>query len=195
MRTFVISIRAAVVTLLLTGLAYPVVMTGLARLIFPRQASGSLVTDDKGSVVGSELIGQGFGKPTYFQPRPSAAGEKGYDAANSSGSNFGTTSKNLQERVAADVARLQKENPEAPGAIPADLVTASASGLDPDITPEAAMWQAPRVARARSIQLERVKQLVESQVEARELGLFGEPRVNVLLLNLALDRQFGRPSG
>jgi potassium-transporting ATPase KdpC subunit len=190
----IIAIRTALVTLVLTGLIYPLVMTGLAQLIFPRQAAGSLVTDDKHVVVGSELIAQPFTKPAYFQPRPSAAGDKGYDAAGSSGSNFGVTSKKLQERVNADVARLLKENPDAVGPVPADLVTTSASGLDPHITPEAARWQAPRVAKARGLSIERVLEVVESQTEARELGYIGEPRVNVLLLNLALDRQFGRPN-
>jgi K+-transporting ATPase ATPase C chain len=195
MNQFIISLRVAVVTLVLTGLVYPLAMTGLAKAMFPRQADGSLVSDDKGAVVGSELIGQSFSKPAYFQSRPSAAGDKGYDAAGSTGSNFGTTSKKLQDRVNADVTRLQKENPEARGPIPADLVTASGSGLDPHITPEAALWQVPRVARARNLQPERVKQAVESQIEGRDFGLLGEPRVNVLMLNLALDRQFGRPGG
>jgi potassium-transporting ATPase KdpC subunit len=191
----VVAVRVTFVTLLLTGIVYPLVMTGVARVVLPRQAEGSLVTDDKGRVVGSELIGQTFTKPYYFQSRPSAAGDKGYDASSSTGSNFSTTSKKLQDRVNADVARLQKENPEAPGPVPSDLVTASGSGLDPHITPEAALWQVARVAKARGVQAERVKQVVEAQIETRELGVFGEPRVNVLLLNLALDRQFGRPAG
>jgi potassium-transporting ATPase KdpC subunit len=193
--SLMIAIRTALVTLVLTGLAYPLAMTGLAQLVFPRQAEGSLVTDDKNVVIGSELIAQPFIKPGYFQPRPSAAGDKGYDAAGSGGSNFGVTSKKLQERVNADVARLLKENPDAVGPVPADLVTTSASGLDPHITPEAARWQAPRVAKARGLAVERVQQVVESQIEPREVGFIGEPRVNVLLLNLALDRQFGRPQG
>jgi K+-transporting ATPase ATPase C chain len=183
------ALRTALVTLVLTGLLYPLTMTGIAALIFPHQSGGSLVSDDKGNVVGSELIGQSFSKPDYFQSRPSAAN---YDAANSSGSNLGTTSKKLQDRVNGDVTRLQKENP-AP--IPADLVTASGSGLDPHLTPEGALWQVERVARARGISPERVRQLVESQIEGRDIGFLGEPRVNVLLLNLALDRQFGRPGG
>jgi K+-transporting ATPase ATPase C chain len=184
-----IALRTALVTLVLTGLVYPLTITGLAKLMFPRQADGSLVSDDKGTVVGSELIGQAFARPEYFQGRPSAAN---YDAANSTGSNLGTTSKKLQDRVNADVARLQKENPDAKEPIPADLVTASASGLDPHITPEAARWQVPRVAKARGLSEERVKQAVESQLEGRDVGFLGEPRINVLLLNLALDRQFGR---
>ena len=192
MKTLVVALRVAAVTLVVTGILYPLAVTGLAEAVFPLKAQGSLVTDDKGAVVGSELIGQAFGKPYYFQPRPSAAGDQGYDAAASSGSNFGTTSKKLRERAAAEIARLHRENPNAPAEIPSDLVTASASGLDPHISPEAARWQVPRVARARGVAPERVRSLVESQIEGRELGFLGEPRVNVLLLNLALDRQFGR---
>ena len=193
MSTFVIAIRAAVLTLLLTGIAYPLVTTGVAQLLFPQKASGSLVADDQGHVVGSELIGQGFAKPYYFQPRPSAAGEKGWDPTASGGSNLGTTSKKLRDRVDGDIARLQKENPDAPGPVPLDLVAASASGLDPEISPEAARWQIARVAKARNVAPERVRGVVDALVEGRELGVLGEPRVNVLLLNLALDRQFGRP--
>ncbi len=195
MKTLIIALRVTVVTLVLTGLIYPFVSTGLAKLIFPRQAEGSLISDGKGTVVGSELIGQAFGQPGYFQPRISAAGDKGYDATASGGSNYGTTSKKLQERVAADIIRLQKDNPDAPGPVPSDLVTASASGLDPHISPEGAYWQVPRVAKARGVLPERLRQLVESQVEGRDFGFLGEPRVNVLLLNLAVDRQLGRPGG
>jgi len=195
MSTVIIAARVALLTLVLTGIAYPLVTTGVAKLIFPRQAEGSLVTDDRGRVVGSELIGQGFTKPYYFQARPSVAGEKGWDATASAGSNYGTTSKKLHDRVEADVARLQKENPDAPGPVPVELVTASASGLDPEISPAAAQWQVARVARARGISPERVRGVVDAVAEGRELGVLGEPRVNVLLLNLALDRQFGRPAG
>jgi potassium-transporting ATPase KdpC subunit len=189
-----ISLRTTIVTLVLTGIIYPYAITGLAQILFPSQANGSLVTDKDGKVIGSELIAQGFGNPAYFQPRPSAAGEKGYDATSSGGSNFGTTSKKLQDRVAGDVKRLKEENPEAPGAIPAELVTASASGLDPDLSPAAALWQAPRVAKARGISPEQVKAIVDSKTEGRSLGFMGEPRVNVLRINLELDRQFGRPA-
>jgi K+-transporting ATPase ATPase C chain len=194
MKTFAIAIRATIVTLVLTGLIYPFVITGLAQLLFPWRANGSLVTDEKGQVVGSELIAQGFANPAYFQPRPSAAGEKGYDATSSGGSNLGPTSKKLQDRLNDDINRLKTENPEATGAIPAQLVTASASGLDPHLSPEAMLWQLPRVAKARGISAERVKAVVESSVEGRTFGILGEPRVNVLLVNLALDRQFGRPA-
>jgi K+-transporting ATPase ATPase C chain len=195
MKTIVVGLRVTAVTLILTGILYPLASTGLAQLLFPHAANGSLVTDDKGNVIGSELIGQGFSKPSYFQPRPSAAGDKGYDATASTGSNFGTTSKKLRDRVDAEIARLHKENPDAPADVPSDLVTASASGLDPHISPEAARWQIPRVAKARGLAAERVRAVVESQIEGRDVGFIGEPRVNVLELNLALDRQFGRPTG
>ncbi|HTO09376.1 MAG TPA: potassium-transporting ATPase subunit KdpC [Myxococcota bacterium] len=190
--TFV-ALRTAIVTLVLTGLAYPLAMTGLAQVLFPYRANGSVVTDEKGNPVGSELIGQAFANPAYFQPRPSAAGTNGYDASSSSGSNYGVTAAKLKERVEADAARLRTENPDAPGPIPGDLLTASGSGLDPHISPEAAVWQVPRVAKARHVDAARIAGVLESQVEGRDLGLLGEPRVNVLLLNLALDRQFGRP--
>jgi potassium-transporting ATPase KdpC subunit len=194
MNTMIVALRAAVVTLVLTGLLYPFVMTGLAQIVFPWRANGSLVTDEKGNVVGSELIAQGFASPVYFQPRPSAAGEKGYDATASSGSNLGPTSKKLQDRIKEDIKRLREENPDAVGAIPAELVTTSASGLDPHLSPGAMLWQVPRVAKARGVAPDRVKAVVDSYVEGRSLGVLGEPRVNVLRVNLALNRQFGRPA-
>jgi K+-transporting ATPase ATPase C chain len=191
---FGVAIRTTIVTLVLTGFIYPFVMTGIAQVLFPWRAKGSLVTDEKGQVIGSELIAQGFANSAYLQPRPSAAGEKGYDATSSSGSNFGTTSKKLQDRIKGDLKRLNEENPDAAGPVPADLVTASGSGLDPDVSPQGAFWQVPRIAKARGIAAERVKAIVDSNVEGRTFGILGEPRVNVLLVNLALDRQFGRPA-
>ncbi len=148
---FGIAIRTTLVTLVVTGLIYPFVMTGVAQVLFPWRANGSLVTDDKGQVVGSDLIAQGFANPAYLQPRPSAAGEKGYDAANSSGSNLGPTSKKLQDRIKEDIKRLKEENPDASSPVPADLVTASGSGLDPDVSPQGALWQVPRIAKTRGI--------------------------------------------
>ena len=192
-KTLFIALRTTVVTLLLIGILYPFAITGLAQLLFPYRSNGSLVTDERGQVVGSELIGQGFTHPAYFQTRPSAAGN-GYDATASSGSNLGPTSKKLQDRVVQDLARLKEENPAAPGPVPVELVTTSASGLDPHLSPQAALWQVPRVASARGITPARVKTVVETMIEGRDLGVLGEPRVNLLLLNLALDRQFGRPA-
>jgi K+-transporting ATPase ATPase C chain len=188
----VVALRVTLVTLVLTGFVYPLAMTGIAQALFHDRANGSLAHDEKGEVVGSELIGQAFAMPAYLQGRPSAAGN-GYDATASSGSNLGPTSKKLRDRAAADVERLRKENPEAPLPIPAELATTSASGLDPEVSPAAALWQAPRIARARQLDAERVRAVIESRVQGRDLGVFGEPRVNVLAVNLALDQQFGRP--
>ena len=192
-RELLIALRASLVTLVLTGLVYPLAMTGLAQALFPSKANGSLVRDDKGAVVGSELIGQIFTNPGYVQGRPSAAGN-GYDATASSGSNLGPTSKKLRDRVTADIERLRKENPDAPLPVPDDLVTASASGLDPEISPAAALWQVARIARARQIAPDRIEEVIRSHVEGRDLGLFGEPRLNVLSTNLALDQHFGKPA-
>ncbi len=194
MKTMIIALRTTIVTIVLTGLIYPVAMTGLAQVLFPWSANGSLVTDEKGQVVGSELIAQGFANPAYLQPRPSAAGDKGYGPTSSGGSNLGTTSKKLRDRVAGDLKRLKAENPDAVGAVPVELVTTSGSGLDPHLSPRGALWQVPRIAKARDIAPERVRAVIEENVEGRTFGILGEPRVNVLLVNLALDRQFGRPA-
>ena len=188
------SLRVTVVTLILTGLVYPLAVTGVARIAFARRAGGSIVLDEAGRPVGSELLAQGFSSPAYFQPRPSAAGEKGYDPMASGGSNLGPTSARLRERASAEVARLRAGNPSAPPSVPAELVTTSGSGLDPHLSPAGALWQAARVAAARGVSEERIRAVVDDAVEGRDLGLLGEPRVNVLLLNLSLDRQFGRPA-
>lgn len=190
-REIMIALRATAVTLVLTGLIYPLAMTGVAQALFRDKADGSLVRDEKGAVVGSELIGQTFANPAYLQGRPSAAGN-GYDATASSGSNLGPTSKKLRDRAAADVDRLRKDNPDAPLPIPAELVTTSASGLDPELSPQAALWQVQRIGRARQVAPARITQVIEGRIQGRDLGVFGEPRVNVLELNLALDQPVKR---
>jgi len=183
-----IALKLVLVTTLLLGVAYPLLITGLAQVLFPRQANGSLLRRE-GGVIGSALIGQQFTRPGYFHPRPSAAGN-GYDAAASGGSNLGPTSRALAARVSADIGRLRYENRNLlPGHIPADMVTASASGLDPDITRANAEAQAPRVARERGLSEADVRRLIASIASDRQFGLLGEPRVNVLRLNLALDER------
>ncbi|MFA6011989.1 MAG: potassium-transporting ATPase subunit KdpC [Desulfobacteraceae bacterium] len=191
MKDILIAVRVALVTLVLTGILYPFAVTGVAKALFPHKANGSMITGEKGEMIGSELIGQSFTKPSYFQPRPSAAGN-GYDAQSSGGSNLGPSSVKLKERIKMETERLQKENPDAAGSVPMELVTASASGLDPHISPEAALWQIPRIATSRKAAPEHIRKIVENVTEGRDLGLFGEPRVNVLLVNVALDRQFGK---
>jgi K+-transporting ATPase ATPase C chain len=192
-RDIIIAFRVTLVTLVLTGIIYPFAITGVSQGLFNHRANASLVHDETGAVVGSELIGQTFTNPAYLQGRPSAAGN-GYDATASSGSNLGPTSKKLRDRVVGDIDRLRKENPDAPLPIPAELVTTSASGLDPEVSPAAALWQVGRIAKARQVAPERIAAVIESHVEGRDLGIFGEPRVNVLTLNLALNQQFGRPA-
>ena len=184
-KNFIISILMTVVTTVLLGLLYPLLVTGLAQVLFKDKANGQLITKN-GGVVGSRIIGQAFIGPGYFHSRPSAAGN-GYDAANSGGSNYGPTNQKLMDRVQASVADLQKENPGTP--IPIDLVTTSASGLDPDITPAAADFQVPRIAMVRRLSQAQVRQLIQQHTSGRELGFMGEPRINVLELNLALDSQ------
>jgi len=186
-RNCVVAVLMTVVTTVLLGVLYPLAITGIAQVVFPDQANGQLIERD-GKVVGSRIIGQGFSKPGYFRPRPSATSTP-YDAANSAGSQFGPTNKKLIEAVEANVKAARQENPSAP--IPIDLVTTSASGFDPHISPAAADFQVPRVARERHMSHEQVRRLVEQYTEGRQLGFLGESRVNVLLLNLALDREDG----
>jgi potassium-transporting ATPase KdpC subunit len=196
MKQLLIAIKATIVLTILTGLVYPLLVTGLAKVLFPHQAEGSLI-EANGKVIGSELIGQNFASDKYFHPRPSATTEPDpkdptktisvpYAADNSGGSNLGPTNQALVDRVKGDAAKLAKENPSTP--IPVDLVTTSASGLDPDITPAAALFQVPRVAKARHIDPDKLRALVDEQTHDRVLGILGEKRVNVLALNLALDQ-------
>jgi len=183
-KNLITAILMTIATTILLGIIYPLVVTGLAKVIFPKQANGQLIVRD-GKVIGSRIIGQPFTGAAYFHPRPSAAGNNGYDAANSGGSNLGPTNQKLIDRVKQDVATLQAENPGQP--VPIDLVTTSASGFDPDITPAAAEFQAPRVSRERGISQDELKRLIARHTEGRQIGFLGEPRVNVLELNLDLD--------
>ncbi|MEO8075075.1 MAG: potassium-transporting ATPase subunit KdpC [Acidobacteriota bacterium] len=184
-RNFISAVLMTVVTTLILGILYPLVITGIAQVAFPNQANGQLI-ERNGTVIGSRIIGQGFSSPGYFRSRPSAAGT-GYDAANSGGSQLGPTNQKLIDAVTANADAAHRENPNA--AVPIDLVTTSASGLDPHISPAAADFQAPRVARERGMSEADVRHAIETSTAPRQLGFFGEPRVNVLELNLALDAQ------
>ncbi len=186
-RQIIPAFRMVLTFTVLMGLLYPGLVTGVCQLLFPKQANGSLVEVNR-RVIGSSLIGQDFSRPEYFHPRPSAAGSAGYDGAASSGSNLGPTNLKLIDRVKASLAQFRKGNPVYRGPIPADLVTASGSGLDPHISPAAAEAQGARVAQARGVPIEQVRQLIARHIEGRVLDFLGEPRVNVLLLNLDLDR-------
>jgi K+-transporting ATPase ATPase C chain len=185
-KNLIISVLMTIATTILLGIIYPLVVTGLSQVLFPKKANGQLI-EANGKIVGSSIIGQAFSSPAYFHSRPSAAGI-GYDATASNGSQWGPTNQKLVDRVKGDVATAQSENPAMP--IPIDLVTASASGLDPEISPAAAAFQLPRVAKARGVTETQLQQLVTKHTENRQLGFLGEPRVNVLVLNLDIDRQF-----
>jgi potassium-transporting ATPase KdpC subunit len=185
-KNLITAVLITVVTTLLFGLVYPLVVTGLAQVIFPDKANGQLIKRADGTIVGSRIIGQPFSSPGYFRSRPSAAGAAGYDAGASSASNYGPTNQKLIDRVKADVEKLQTENPGKP--VPVDLVTTSGSGLDPHITPAAAEFQVPRVARERGMTADEVRRIVAVHTEGRQFGFLGEPGVNVLELNLDLDR-------
>ena len=186
MKNLVTAILMTVVTTVLLGLIYPLVVTGIAQVIFHDKANGQLIERD-GQVIGSRIIGQPFTAPGYFRSRPSAAGPNGYDAAGSAGTNYGPTNKKLIDRVKADAEKAQAENPGKP--VPVDLVTTSASGLDPHISPAAAEFQVPRVAKERGMSEDEVRRVVAEFTEGRQFGFLGEPRVNVLSLNLALDER------
>ena len=180
------AILITIVFTIITGIAYPLAVTGVAQTLFHHQANGSLI-EQNGKVIGSELIAQNFTKPEYFHPRPSAAGSNGYDATASGGSNLGPTNPALNDRLTKDAAQFRKDNPDFTGPIPADAITTSGSGLDPEISPANALAQAPRVAKARGLSTDAVVALVNTSTQQRDLGILGEPRVNVLKLNLALD--------
>jgi len=190
-RQSLIGLRMTLMLTILTGLLYPGLVTGICQMIFPNQANGSLIVKN-GHVIGSALIGQSFTRQEYFQPRPSAAGADGYDPTSSGGSNLGPTSQKLADRVKSSLAQFRKDNPDFTGPIPADLLTASGSGLDPHLSPASINAQAPRVAVARGISINQIQQLASEFTEGRELGFLGEPRINVVRLNIALDERFPR---
>jgi len=185
-KNLITAVLMTIATTILLGLVYPLLVTGMAQVIFPKQANGQLIQQD-GKTVGSRIIGQGFSGPAYFHSRPSAAGT-GYDAANSAGSNFGPTNQKLIDRVKGDVASARADNPGQ--SVPIDLVTTSASGFDPHITPAAAEFQLPRIARGRGTTIEQVRAVLAKHTEPRQLGVLGEARVNVLELDLELDKRF-----
>lgn len=187
MRQLLIAIKATLLLTVVTGLLYPLLVTGLAKVLFRSEASGSLIQAN-GHTVGSELIGQRFTKPEYFHGRPSAAGNDGYDGLSSGGSMLGPTNQKLADRVTDDLKKFRAENPTFSGTVPADLLTASGSGLDPHVSPAAAEAQVARIAGIRKMSEEAVRQLVASNTEGRQLGILGEPRVNILKLNMALDQ-------
>ncbi len=193
MRQLLTALRITIALTILAGVLYPGAVSGLSWLLFRHQANGSLIAKD-GHVIGSSLIGQSFTRQEYFHPRPSAAGDNGYDASSSNGSNLGPTSKKLVDRVKADIDKFRRENPDYHGPIPADAVTASGSGLDPHISPASAQAQAARIARTRGVSVEAVNQLIRAYTEPPILGFLGDPRVNVLNLNMALDRSFSSPT-
>ena len=186
MKNLITATLTTIVTTILFGLIYPLAVTGLAQVIFPEKANGQLIKQSDGAIIGSRLIGQPFSSPGYFRSRPSAAGANGYDAGASSGSNLGPTNRKLIDRVKADVEKLRAENPGKP--VPIDLATTSGSGLDPHISPAAAEFQVPRVARERRISEEQLRQILTKHTQGRQFGFLGEPTVNVLELNLDLDR-------
>jgi K+-transporting ATPase ATPase C chain len=181
------AVMYTIVSVILLGIIYPLAMTGISELVFPSQASGSIVYRN-GTAVGSDIVGQLWTEPQYFHGRPSAAGS-GYDPTSTGGTNIGPTSKKLIDATAATIKALKKDNPDAEGPIPMDLVTSSASGIDPDISPEAAYYQAPRIAKARHVNLNAVRVIIASHIVPRTLGFLGEPRVNVMQLNLDMDGQ------
>ena len=186
-KNLITAVLMTIVTTIILGLVYPLVVTGLAQVIFPDKANGQLIRNAEGTIVGSRLIGQPFTSPGYFRSRPSAAGANGYDASGSGGSNLGPTNQKLIDRVRADVEKLQAENPGKP--VPIDLVTTSGSGLDPHISPAAAEFQVPRVARECGMSEDELRQIVAAHTEGRQFRFLGEPRVNVLELNLDLDNR------